>query len=409
MHVDPKAIDVKFLKSPEQAALLAFHDVGGDSLYVPRDGQDPIGPVVSAESFITENFGSGQRDTFFLCDPGTDDWMAGVLALSDRDNFRIDTIVPSFGNVPLRVTFNNARKLVALTGEFDVHVASGADRPLVGSMPEDASAEHGEDGLGGASHKLADSLIFQNMSQVQSSQGDGQERLKQTLIDRAESSGAPITILNTGSMTDLCVVLEQLAEENPKALSKIQGISLMGGGIDTGRWHTNITDHAEFNFFQDPIAAKRAFELIEEHNIPTLVVPLEVTHTTGVRENHEGAWLKQQAVEKHNPVAAFTAEMYSAGGFDVERSHDFFKFPADKTTRFMHDPNVVTAIQKPKLYSGVYASIDIVTEGEEAGRMLLKPKIDGPIFVALKADAPQVLMDWQSRIANYRGAPANRL
>ncbi len=398
------SFDHRFLNSTPARALTEFKKVDGENYYVPRDGQEPMGPIVNLIDFVHEYFPPGDIDTAFLCDPGTDDFMTGMLAFDVRSRLRPFIVVPSFGNVSGDTTYKNALTMVSLMGAFGVAVGKGAQKPLHGPMPEDASGEHGVDGLGGAKPRNAQ-MVEDNIPLITQHE-DGIKTLKEDIIRRNAGHGRPVAILSTGSMTDVYHLLSAIDRENPAAMTKISGISLMGGGIDTKQWHTNVTDYAEFNIFQDPEAAHEAFRIIRRYNIPTIVFPLDLTHTTGVRQNFEGAWLKAQAEKNGNDVADMAAQIYKAGGFDVTRSRDIFGFPEDKITRFMHDPNVVTGIDKPYFYEGFNATVNVRTEGEEKGRTVVRSSPCSSTFVVVKADTASVIEDWQKKISTYSVHPS---
>lgn len=397
------SFDARFLRSDEAQALTQFQKVEGEKYYVPRDGQEKMGPVTNLIDFVHEYFPPGTIDTAFLCDPGTDDFMAGMLAFDHRSRLRPFIVVPSFGNVSGTKTYNNAMTMVSLMGAFGVAVGKGAQKPLQGPMPEDASGEHGMDGLGGAKPKNAQ-MVDDNLPLITQHE-DGIKVLKEDIIRRNTGNGRPIAILSTGSMTDVYHLLSALDREHPAAMTKISGISLMGGGIDTGRWHTNVSDYAEFNIYQDPVAAHEAFKIIHRYGIPTIVFPLDLTHTTGVRQNVEGAWMRDMADKNGNDVADMAAQLYKAGGFDVTRSRDIFGFPEGKITRFMHDPNVVTGLDKPYLYEGFNATVNIRTEGDEKGRTVMRSSPNSKTFVVVKADTFGVIGCWQERISTFSVHP----
>ncbi len=81
------------------------------------------------------------------CDPGVDDAIAILLALGlDLPILGITTVA---GNVPLSLTYPNARKICALASRSDIPILAGCPRPLLRPL---ATAEdiHGSTGLKGA-------------------------------------------------------------------------------------------------------------------------------------------------------------------------------------------------------------------------------------------------------------------
>ena len=389
----------------------------GQTEYAPYDGQGPFGPVVPMTDFAEKHFSTKNgedQDAVMLCDPGTDDIIAGILALDKTSPFNLKMIIPSKGNVGAEQTFQNTLKLISLTKAFGVSVAKGSSTFLTPEVnAEDASAEHGEDGLNGAAARNPDDLekdkksikVFDN----------GVELLTKEIIRRHDNDEPPLTIINTGTMTDLALVLQALETERPEEvhqiIRKIKGISLMGGGIDrypkevdgqTKGWHTNFTEHAEFNLAKDPIAGKIGFDLIQKYRIPTMVFPLDLTHQTGVRDNYEGEWQRQHPGFEQNDVAHLAQQVFHAGKFDIDRSREIYGFPPEHTTRFMHDADTITGVTHPHMYGGFMGSIDVVTEGEEAGRTIVKSDPNSSIFINVQADAPAIVNNWQTTIANFK-------
>src|SRR5262249_8798501 len=81
------------------------------------------------------------------CDPGHDDAVALLLALSSHE-VELDGVTTVAGNQTLDKTTANALRLPESAGRADVPVAAGADRPLVRERIV-ASWVHGETGLDG--------------------------------------------------------------------------------------------------------------------------------------------------------------------------------------------------------------------------------------------------------------------
>ena len=80
-------------------------------------------------------------------DPGQDDAVAILLALGSAE-LEIVGITAVAGNVPLKLTEKNARKICELAGRPDMKVYAGAIRPLARELVT-AEEVHGETGLNG--------------------------------------------------------------------------------------------------------------------------------------------------------------------------------------------------------------------------------------------------------------------
>ncbi|HEX7581774.1 MAG TPA: nucleoside hydrolase, partial [Gaiellaceae bacterium] len=83
------------------------------------------------------------------CDPGHDDAIAILLALSSPE-VEVRGITTVAGNQTLEKTTRNALKVLELAGRTDIPVAAGADAPLRRTLRVAANV-HGESGLDGPS------------------------------------------------------------------------------------------------------------------------------------------------------------------------------------------------------------------------------------------------------------------
>ncbi|WP_410652152.1 nucleoside hydrolase [Amycolatopsis sp. cmx-4-54] len=192
-------------------------------------------------------------------DPGVDDAFALALAAQseDVDLLGVTTV---FGNVPLSHTTANARGLLQLFGRDDVPVAAGAARPLVYDNAKTAGYVHGQDGLSGHAGTLPEAKRPLD-----------ERTAVRLLVDLLEAADEPVTIAPIGPLTNIALLLAA----HPDIREKIGRIVVMGGGVTKG----NSTTAAEFNIWSDPEAARRV--LVDE-DIPTVLVPLDITHQCSV-------------------------------------------------------------------------------------------------------------------------------
>ena len=87
------------------------------------------------------------RKIIIDCDPGIDDSLAIMLALSMPDQIELLGITIAAGNSPVEMGYQNALKVLDFMGRLDVPVFMGADRPLRREFIN-ALDTHGSDGLG---------------------------------------------------------------------------------------------------------------------------------------------------------------------------------------------------------------------------------------------------------------------
>jgi inosine-uridine nucleoside N-ribohydrolase len=193
------------------------------------------------------------------CDPGHDDAMALLLALASPE-VEVLGVSTVHGNQTLPKTTVNALKVLELAGRADLPVAAGADRPLV-RAPAYGDHVHGETGMDGPD------LPAPAGAPVPAHAID-------FLADRLRQAGAPVTLVPTGPLTNVALLLAR----HPDAADNIERIVLMGGAIAEG----NITPAAEFNIWVDPEAAARVFA----SGIDVTMVGLDVTHRALMTAEH---------------------------------------------------------------------------------------------------------------------------
>jgi len=167
------------------------------------------------------------------CDPGHDDAFALIVASKFAEILGVTTVA---GNAPLDLTTRNARVVLDICGASSVQLHSGANRPLV-AEPIHAAYIHGESGMDGA-----------NFSPP-SRPADGTDAVHFIVDTVRANPGA--WLVPTGPLTNIALALRVA----PDLVSKIAGISLMGGGR-----FGNRTATAEFNIWCDPEAAAAVFD-----------------------------------------------------------------------------------------------------------------------------------------------------
>jgi len=162
-------------------------------------------------------------------------------------------------------------------------------------------------------------------------------------------------------------------------MRKLKEVAIMGGAVRT---KGNITPHAEFNIFVDPLAAKMVFE----SGLPITMVPLDVTHQV---------FLTPQVIEgKVGPINnSFSRFMIEAIGYDLT-THKF----AGKELIYLHDPLVVGVVIDPNLVRIEQLSLDVETEEGEHYGQIKEVKEGAKVEVCLRADAKRFLELFLSRL-----------
>ena len=191
------------------------------------------------------------RKIIIDCDPGIDDALALMLALSspELDVLGITTVS---GNVPAPMGADNALKVLRQMNRLDIPVYCGAEIPLKKDYV-DARDTHGEDGLGETNYPKVDGVSWK----------DGAvDFIIETLQKETE-----VSIIAIGPMTNIALALQKA----PEAFQNLDEFVSMGGNF---RSYGNCSPVAEYNYWCDPDAANYVYQ-----NLGTMIhmVGLDVT------------------------------------------------------------------------------------------------------------------------------------
>ncbi|GEO67044.1 ribonucleoside hydrolase RihC [Levilactobacillus spicheri] len=254
-------------------------------------------------------------------DPGIDDAAALTMAINDpKIDLKLITTVA--GNVTVDKTTKNALKIVRFFNQ-DIPVAAGAEQPLFKDF-EDAARIHGESGMPGYDFPT-----------------DLPKPLHKTAVealhDEIMASSDPITLVPTGSYTNIAL----LFSEYPEVKSHIDRIVAMGGALGMG----NMTSAAEFNVFTDPDAAA----IVYKSGIPIVMVGLDITMK---------ALLTNENIEK-------LQHLNEAG----QMLHDIIINDGDHNEKgsAMHDVNTIFYLLHPEAITTKDMWVDVITQGPAIG------------------------------------------
>jgi purine nucleosidase len=164
-----------------------------------------------------------------------------------------------------------------------------------------------------------------------------------------------------------------------EGMGKLKEIIIMGGAVRTGG---NVTSHAEFNIFSDPLAA----QIVLESGLPIILVPLDVTHQVSLTPQ----WMEERVKPLKNPISEFVMD---ATGYD-STAHQF----RNKELIHLHDPLAVGVVIDPHLVKKQKLSLHVETqEGEHYGRT--SEAAEGPeVDVCLDVNAKGFLELFLSRL-----------
>lgn len=262
------------------------------------------------------------------CDPGQDDAVALLLAMSSPEDFDLLGITTVAGNVPLELTQRNARITCEIAGRSDVRVFAGCDRPLVRDLVT-AEHVHGNTGIDGVE-------IYEPDHPLQSAHAA--DFIIDTIL--REEPGT-VTLVPTGPLSNIGMAFEK----NPSIVPRIKQIVLMGGAM---REAGNHSPSAEFNILVDPHAADIVFRC----GRPITAMGLDVTHQVLATKKRV-----TRIRELGNKAAIATANM-----LDFFNRHDTEKY--DSLGSPLHDPCTIAYLLKPELFVGKFCNVSIETQSE---------------------------------------------
>lgn len=190
------------------------------------------------------------------CDPGHDDAIAIILALSS-ERLEVKGITTSSGNQTIEKTTYNAGSICEFLGRRDIPIAKGRTAPLLTPV-KTAGQAHGKSGLDGPDMPEPVAPLQDN-SAVEFMAG---------ILEKSEGK---ITLVPTGPLTNIATLLLCY----PQLWDKIEKIVLMGGSIVGG---CSDKGASEFNIFVDPYAA----DIVFTSGIPIVMMGLDVTNFTTI-------------------------------------------------------------------------------------------------------------------------------
>ncbi len=312
------------------------------------------------------------RPVIIDCDPGQDDAINLLLALSAPDALNILGITTVAGNVPLELTERNARLMCDIAGRTDVPVFAGCAQPLQRKLIT-AENVHGRSGIDGIEIGLPRTPP-QSMHAV--------DFIIETLQSAAPDS---ITLVPTGPLTNIATALQR----EPSILAAVHEIVLMGGALREGG---NTTPSAEFNILVDPHAAHTVFHC----GRPVVAMGLDVTHQV---------LANRARVARLRAIDTAPAQA-TAGMLEFFSRYDSAKYGADGAP--LHDPCTVAYLLQPELFETRHCNIEIEVE---SALTMGHTAVD---FWGVSGRAPNAHWAWRvdadgfyellsKRLANYEG------
>ena len=158
------------------------------------------------------------------------------------------------------------------------------------------------------------------------------------LIDTLMKSEGDITLIPTGPLTNVAA----LFAAHPELKSRVERISLMGGGIAHGNW----TPAAEFNILVDPEAA----DMVYRSGVPIVMAGLDVT---------EKAMLMPSDFDRIRAVGGKVSTVIADLLEFFFQFHKSLGYPGCT----IHDAVAVAYLYAPELFTGTDMYVAVETGG----------------------------------------------
>lgn len=313
-----------------------------------------------------------QRTVIIDCDPGIDDSLALMLALSSPE-LRVAGITTVCGNVPADLGAENALKILKFMGQLDIPVYQGAAVPL---RREYISAQdtHGMDGLGESGiEPVTEAKVLQN----------GVDFILDTLKSREK-----VSIIAIGPLTNIALALKKEKE----AFSHLDMLVSMGG---TFKSHGNCSPVAEYNYWCDPDSSDYVYRnLGKKIHMVGLDVTRQIVLTPNILE-----YMKILDREEHRGIGAMVQR--------ITRFYFDFHWKQEGVIGcVINDPLAVAYFLRPELCSGFDSYTVVETEGISVGQSVVDHmnfwKKEPNSHVLTQVDAVGFMAFWLSRLYGKR-------
>ena len=281
-----------------------------------------------------------KRRVIIDCDPGIDDSLAIMLALS-MEELQVEGITIVCGNSPVEMGAGNAKKVLKQMDRLDIPVFRGEAVPLKREYVN-ALDTHGEDGLGES--------FLPELEGYEQSQTAVDFLCEKVRACAAEGSGCSVIAL--GPMTNLA----RMIETDREAFGMIDEIVSMGGSF---RSHGNCSPVAEYNYWADPDAAALVYETMAELGKKIFMVGLDVTRKIVLTPNLL-EYMKRLDAETGNFVQAITKFYFD---FHWEWEH--------LIGCVINDPLAVAYFIDRNLCKGFDSYVEVVHDGVAMGQSIV--------------------------------------
>ncbi|SFR87847.1 nucleoside hydrolase [[Clostridium] aminophilum] len=280
-----------------------------------------------------------KRNVIIDCDPGIDDALAIMLALESPE-LEVAGITIVAGNCPCEMGYQNARKVLHFMDRMDVPVFRGAEKPLRREYVN-ALDTHGSDGLGESF--LPDVKDFSEETET-----------AVEFLARRLSEG-DCSVIALGPMTNLA----ELIRVAPQSFAKAEDIISMGGNFKS---HGNCSPVAEYNYWEDPDAARIVFSQMAGLGKTIRMVGLDVTRKIVLTPD------LLNYMERLDPKTGDFIRRITKFYFDFHWEWEHI------IGCVINDPLAVAIFLQPDMAEGIAAFTDVVTDGIAIGQTVVDEK-----------------------------------
>ena len=286
-------------------------------------------------------------------DPGNDDLLAIIMALkSQLIDIRGMTIVG--GNASLENTTSNALSLLTYMNRVEIPVYVGHPSALNETLtsPEEFSEfkshrieVHGETGL--------------HVPLPSPANEPEEMHAVDFIISEAEANKGELVLVPIGPLTNIAMAIKK----EPNLKDWVKRIHLMGGAVNVPG---NVTEHAEFNIYCDPVAANE----VMSSGIEIKLCGLDITRNTSVKRE-ETDWLNG-----NSPGEKVIRQLLDT----------VFKKIPDRNYFSLHDPITVLSVLHPELIQWEMFNVSVICNGPESGKTLGTVNAEGSVAVGVNID-----------------------
>ena len=280
-------------------------------------------------------------------DPGVDDALAIILACKNQFIELLGVTVVA-GNCGIENGIRNTFKVLDMCDKNHVPVYRGAESSLENRKIE-AEYVHGLNGFG--------DLEYEPIRR--STNGDAIEYL----IKSVNENPNQIDIVAVGPLTNIALAIMR----NKDFSKNVKSLLIMGSAKVKG----NVTKYAEFNFYQDPHAAK----IVLDSDIKDIkIFGLNVTEKLALKQEDE------EKLKKSDKEIAQTIYKITRLGAEFDRS-------CGHEGLILNDPLLIAYLIDSNVVELTDADVEVETQGELIGKSYFTMKENGKCKLAYQVNS----------------------